>query len=332
MADKTPAPGGPGEQGGLGPEIMWVAIGVCAVLLFGWKALQGNQQSAEPVAMLRIQGAGGLRSEPVPRRDCAKEKNRVWVSAGEATECIAYVAARSEPASDTGVVFFNGDVKAEDLAKESTAAVREVNARQAASLAQRTGLTTIIVGRPGLMGSTGFHQPGGMAEDAYVINAALDTLKQTFGLKRLALAGQSGGSRLIAQLMVLGRDDIRCAAMGSGAYGLPELKGGGHVRTNVWGDAGRRYLIPLKEAERVLPNRDRRSFIIGDPSDKIAGFAGQRDWSEKLASLQHHAVLITARARDDDSHGLADAALAAAAACANGRTNAEVTAAVAAAR
>jgi hypothetical protein len=102
--------------------------------------------------------------------------------------------------------------------------------------------------------------------------------------------------------------------------------------TNVWGEAGRRYLIPLKEAEHVTVNRDRRSYIIGDPSDKISGFDEQRAWADKLVALQHHAVLITARAKDDQNHGLAGAALAAAAACANGKPDAEVTAAAASAR
>jgi pimeloyl-ACP methyl ester carboxylesterase len=321
--DKEPDPGV------LSPNIMWAVIAVGAIALFSWTAMKDRDQTAEPVAVLRVATPDGVRNERVVQVDCRKDKDRVWVATPEAVECIAYVASRSEPPSEIGIVFFNGDVPEADRAKETTAAVRDLNARQAAALTAKSGLTTIIVGRPGLMGSTGFHQPGGMAEDAHIINAALDTIKQTFGLKRLALAGQSGGARLIAQLMTLGRDDIRCAAMASGAYGLPGLRGGGTVGTNVFGDAGRRYMIPLKDAASVMVNKDRRSFIIGDPSDKITGFAEQREWSEKLASLGHHSVLVTGRATDENNHGLASAALAVAATCANGRPDAEVIAAVA---
>jgi pimeloyl-ACP methyl ester carboxylesterase len=308
---------------------MWGAIAIMALALFGWKSMKGGESSAEPIAMLRITTPDGLRSERVAQSDCRKDMDRVWVTTPQAVECIAYVGRRSEPASDIGIVFFNGDVPEAERSKETTPAVREANARQAAALAAKSGITTIVVGRPGLMGSTGFHQAGGMAEDAHVINAALDSIKQTFGIKRLALAGQSGGSRLIAQLMVLGRDDIRCAAMGSGAYGIPLLQGGGNVGTNVFGEAGQRFLIPLKEAGRVVPNRERRSFVIGDPSDKITGFAEQREWAGKLTALGHHAVLVTGRASDPDNHGMASSALAAVAACANGRPDAEVIAAVA---
>jgi predicted esterase len=327
MTHKVPDPGI------FNPSLVWLVLGVGAAVLFGWKAWQSDNTRAEPIAVLRIHSKdGGLRNEPIVRSDCVREKDRVWVMTDEATECIAYVVAKAEAASEIGVVFFDGDVKEEGLEREMTAEVRGGYGRKAAELARNTGLTTIVVGRPGLMGSTGFHQTGGMAEDAHTMSAALDSLKQTFGFKRLALAGQSGGARLIAQLMALGRDDIRCAAMGSGAYGLPGLKGGGTVRTNIWGAAGKRYAIPLKEADRVVQNRDRRAFVIGDPSDKISDFAEQRAWAEKLVALNHHAVLVTGRASDPDNHGLASAALAAAALCANGRPDAEVVAAIGAAK
>ena len=72
-----------------------------------------------------------------------------------------------------------------------------------------------------MLGSSGVHMAGGRRDDVHVIDAALDDLNRRFGIKRLIMAGQSGGSRMIAQLLVMGRRDIVCAVMGSGAYDVP---------------------------------------------------------------------------------------------------------------
>jgi hypothetical protein len=146
------------------------------------------------------------------------------------------------------------------------------------------------------------------------------------------VAGQSGGARIVAQLLVLGRRDILCAAMASGAYGVPLTRNGGHVRTNIFGDPGRKFLIPLHHADGIAISAERRAFVIGDPRDVRTPFSGQREWAEKLQALGHHAVLLEGAAQDREHHGLGSAALQIAGMCAAAKTDQEIAAQVAADR
>jgi hypothetical protein len=133
----------------------------------------------------------------------------------------------------------------------------------------------------------------------------------------------------VAQLLVLGRRDIACAVMGSGAYGVPLARGGGHISTNIFGDPGRRYLVPMHRTEGIAFAADRRAFVIGDPRDVRTPFPEQREWAEKMKALGHHAVLLEGSAGDPEHHGLSATALNVAAMCAGGRTDEEIAAHVA---
>ena len=317
------------EDGPVGPNVIWGVVAVGLALLAGTKYWQSSTPPGEPIAMLRTQDQNGSTSVRVTERDCKGRQDRIWVATEDFAECIAYVVAKAAQPNDTAVLFFNGDVPLERRSDQHSPSTRDGALAMAAKLAERYGVTAIILGRPGLMGSTGFHQAGGMREDAYVMNLAVDMLRDKLSLRRLAMAGQSGGSRLIAQMMALGRRDIACTAMGSGAYDTPQQTSGSRVSTNIWGQPGRRYLVPMHEAGKLPQVRDQRNFIIGDRQDQIAGFPEQLAWFEKLQALGHNAVLIEARGNGDDHHGLAGAALAAAANCAIGRSDAEIKAVVA---
>ena len=318
------------EDGPIGPNVIWAAVAAGVVLLAGMKYWQASAPPGEPLAMLRTQDQTGTTSTRIIERDCKGHQDRIWVATSDFAECIAYVIAKAPQPGDTAVLFFNGDVPLDQRGNEHSEATRETEQKLANRLAAKFSTTTIILGRPGLMGSTGFHQAGGMREDAYIMNMAVDVLRDKLSLRRLAMAGQSGGARLIAQMMILRRNDIVCAAMASGAYDTPRRTSGSTVSTNIWGQPGRRYLVPMHDAETIPQARDRRNFIIGDPNDETAEFSEQKAWSEKLAVLGHHSVLIEGRGNGPKHHGLAGAALAAAAACANGRSDTEIKALVAA--
>ncbi len=334
MQDRNgrPDPSPASRSGGAGhPNTIWMIVVVSALALFAHKYWQSTSSHAA-IAVLHSEAPDGPRSQTITENDCKTAKDRLWVTDPDFTECIAYVVAGAPDSGrasrDTAVIFFNGDVPAAERRDETSPAIRDRAQAWANRFAAAHGVTTVMMGRPGLMGSTGFHQAGGMREDAYVMSRALDLLRDRLGVRRFAMAGQSGGARLIAQLMVLGRNDIDCAAMASGAYDTPGIKGGGTVRTNIWGVPGRRYLVPMHEADNLLTSPGRRSFVIGDVQDQVVHFTGQKAWADKLIALGQHAILIEAQGSGAEHHGLAVAALTAAAACASGLSDSEIRAQV----
>ncbi len=318
--------------GVLGPQTMWLVLGVAALALFGSRAFSPEPPTtAEPFAQLVVGDGKEARVIRVEKRECQSRNDRLWVEFQDGVECIAYATAGSA-SGGAAVLYFSGDMPQNRLGETQQNKLREAYAKRAQNLAKTYGLPFVMIGRPGLLGSTGFHLLGGRRDEAAVISATIDAVKRKLSVGRLALAGQSGGSRIIAQLMVNGRRDIACAAMSSGAYGVPRLKGGGTTRTNVFGNPGQRYLVPLREIEGVVQDSTRRSFVIGDKRDAVTPFSEQEEWAQRLRAQGHHVVLIEAEAKDPERHGLSSAALAAAALCAKGRTDGEIRSAVQAKR
>jgi pimeloyl-ACP methyl ester carboxylesterase len=316
-----------GHDGFLGVRSVWLGIGIAAVALFGWQAMAPQPPLTEAVATLNVIEGGKSRMQQVTRRDCVSKPDRVWAVIEGGVECLAYVTAGFPgPGSSVpvAVVYLGGDIPGDQLARANDSGASIRNRNRADAIAKRYGVPVVIVGRPGIMGSTGFHMAGGMRDEAQVLAAAIDALKEKLSIRRLALAGQSGGARVIAQLMAMGRRDIACAAMGSGAYGIPRLKGGGISRTNIFGDPGQRFLVPLREIGSVASDPDRRSFVIADKQDRISLYHEQKSWAEKLTEAGHHAQLIDASATDPDHHGLSTQAVAAAAMCARGGSDADI--------
>ena len=318
----------------LDPKRMWYVIAAVAVAAIGlsWMRQASRQAPGEPVAIVAPREGPNTRTETLTRSQCLALPSRIWVVLEEGAECIAFIASGGGSSGSTAVLFFEGDVPDEDMAPARMSKIVAAYQRHVTEAQIHFGLPFIVVARPGVMGSSGFHLIGGLRDEGEVMNAAVDQLKQRFGYQRLALAGQSGGARIVAQLLVLGRRDIACAVMGSGAYGVPLAKGGGHISTNILGDPGRRYLVPLHRADRIASAPDRRAFVIGDPRDQRTPFPGQREWAEKMQALGHHAVLLEGTARGPEHHGLSATALQVAAMCASGKSDQEIAAQVAAER
>jgi len=318
----------------LDPKRMWYLVGAVAVAGIGlsWMRQASRPAPAEPVAIVATPDGREGNTATLTRSQCLALPNRVWVALEEGAECIAYIAPDTRASGTIAVLFFEGDVPEADMAPARMSVMVAAYQKHITAAQRHFGVPFIVVGRPGLMGSSGFHQIGGLRDEGEVMNAAIDGIKERYGYQRLALAGQSGGARIVAQLLVLGRRDIACAVMGSGAYGVPLARGGGHITTNIFGKPGRRYLVPMHHAEGIAFAADRRAFVIGDPRDVRTPFPGQREWAEKMQAGGHHAVLLEGSARDPEHHGLSATALNVAALCASGKTDQEIAAQVAADR
>jgi pimeloyl-ACP methyl ester carboxylesterase len=317
------------DKGFLGPQSVWAGIGVVAAMMFGWQAMQPKPDpDAPPVAVRNVRAGVDMRLQELTRSDCLVTLGQAQGHTTNAVECISFVASANAQGAETALVFLDGDALEKDLVEASQDSARTGYQRLADKFAERYQVPVVVVGRPGMMGSTGFQLLGGQRDEGYVVDGALDGIKAKLGVRRLALAGQSGGSRIIAQLMVIGRADIACAAMGSGAYDVPGLRNGGRSMTNIWGDPGRRYLVPLQRAGEIQNSPARRSFVIGDPRDTVADFNEQKAWADKLATLGHHVVAIEAEASPPSFHGMSQRAILAAAMCATGKSDDQIKTAV----
>ncbi len=310
----------------IGPNQMWIGIGVFAAL---FAAMRLTQQAPSPLgpemAAIQVGYGDAAKLELLSRTECQAKPQRLWVIAEGFGECIAYIASSTEASGATAVIFFEGDFPDDTTAKDDADTVANYQ-RRSRELAERFAVPVLVVARPGIMGSSGSHIKGGQKQEALAMNAAVDALRQRFGLSRLVLAGQSGGARVAAQLLVLGRTDVACAVLGSGAYDLPTLVGGGSVRTNIFGDAPRRYLVPMQSADEIVRSSGRRVFVIGDPRDTRTPFVQQNAWGEKLQSLGHHAVVMKASGSGPEHHGMNAVALQVAGMCAAGKSDAEIQA------
>lgn len=315
--------------GFLGVQSMWLGLAVAAAALFAWQALTPKPEvSREPMAQLNVGSGADARVEMLTRNQCLAREDRVWAITNDGVECIAYAASPNAQNASTVLIYLSGDIPEGQLAGATQEAERQGYQRRVGQWASQRGVPMIVLGRPGLMGSSGFHLLGGRRDEGYVIDAAIDALKEKFGFRRVALAGQSGGARIIAQLMVIGRRDISCAAMGAGAYDIPRLRGGGTSSTSIFGDPGTRFLVPMRSAAQIPPDSSRRSFVIGDTRDQVAPFSEQKAWAEKLVSLGHNVQLIEAEAKDPEFHGMSEKAITAAALCMQDKNDADIRAAV----
>jgi pimeloyl-ACP methyl ester carboxylesterase len=297
-------------------QSMWLGLGVVAAMMFGWKAFgPQSETSAAPVAHLNVGSGAEARVESLTRAQCLARPDRLWVVMSNGVECISYVASTNVQGAGNVLVFLDGDVGEDRIAGAAQEKSRESWQSRIGPLSSRLGVPVVVIGRPGLMGSSGFHLLGGVRDESHVIDATMDALRERLGFRRVAMAGQSGGARIIAQLMVIGRRDIACAAMGSGAFDVPRRRGGGTTYTNIFGDPGSRFLVPMLRAGEIPVVSSRRSFVIGDPRDTVAPFSEQKAWADKLGQLNHHVQLIEVKATDPEHHGAAQKALMAAAMC-----------------
>ena len=308
----------------IGPNQMWIGIGVLAAV---FAAMKLTQQAPSPLgpetAAIHVGYGENAKLELISRTECQAKPQRLWVVADGFGECIAYIASTAELNGSTAVIFFEGDFPDDTTAKDEAETIANYQ-RRSRELAERFAVPVLVVARPGVMGSSGSHIKGGQRQEAATMNATVDALRKRFALRELVLAGQSGGARVAAQLLVLGRNDVACAVLGSGAYDLPTVIGGGSVRTNVFGDAPRRYLIPMQTADEIVQSKARRIFVIGDPRDTRTPFIQQNAWGEKLQSLGHHAVVMKASGSGPEHHGMNTVALQVAGMCASGKSDAEI--------
>lgn len=302
----------------LDPKNMWLAMAAFVTVFAGYKALSPppSPPDTTPTAIVLNGHGADMQVAKITQQECVGSGDRIWLSHKDGFDCTTVLLPETlkgdGKSAEQAIVFIDGDVPLDEQNAAGDERSRRSYLAMTNTLTAKFGVPVIVLARPGVLGSSGTHHYGGRRDDAHVIDAAIDEIKKRFGIRRLVMAGQSGGSRLIAQLMVMGRRDIQCAVLGSGAFDAP------NVGFNVFGEVGKRYLVPLQHVEQVQNIRDRRVFVVADPEDQVTPFAGQKAWADALAARGHHAVLVETQARGDKRHGASRQSLEAAGLCAKG--------------
>ena len=247
----------------------------------------------------------------VSRQDCAALERRdtaIWVEAGGRTACLRYYAAGLKRAANPiAALWLNGDVlgpRGNNAEKRQSGFGPTEMVALERGLSGRFGVPAIFLGRPGTYGSGGRHHAmRGRPVEAALIDAALDGLKQRYGIGAWALGGHSGGGTLVAAMLAR-RTDLRCAVVSSGASAYRAyLEARRLIKP---GDTLSRF-DPYTVLDDVARDPARRVFVIGDPRETNVPFSAQALYFEGLARRGHAAWLVPLeRATDARHHDLVD--------------------------
>jgi len=282
--------------------------------------------------------------------ECQARQDAVWVetqwtergalggsTARAAKGCIRYFPSANARGAETAVIFMHGDVLSGSISHAREAYVksssRSIQLARAERSAKEIGLPVIRIGRPGTYGSTGAShlRERRMPVEAYLMNAAVDAIKAKYGYQRIQLTGLSGGGGLVGALLTMGRTDIDCAVVGSGAVSIKtrarlldskEAQRG----QDQTGQPLSAVYDPIDHIAGVRPDGQRRVFVLGDPLDTAVAFESQREFQQKLVSTGTPATLLTALAVDLKHHELASEAMRVAAWCKSGTPDTQIQA------
>lgn len=293
-----------------------------------------------------------LRPPTLTRAECETRRSAVWVETEwqepglfgrvvqrSARGCIRYFPSAKAQGAETAVLFIHGDVMSLEEYPNQNRETYERSASYRAQVAQadRTAreldLPVIRIGRPGAFGSTGMshvHERRLPAE-AHLVNAAVDAIKARYGYKRIQLAGLSGGGGLVGAALTLGRTDVDCAVVGSGAVSMKSRARALNTKESQRGldQTGQRLsdiYDPIDHVGGLRADSARRIFIVGDPQDRSVSFESQREFHDKLVAAGIRSTLLTAEAKDKMHHRIAPEAQRVAGWCRAGLSDAEIQA------
>lgn len=273
-----------------------------------------------------------LVAEGNSQKSCEADAGRVFVKHKLGSACIAYFATSGHDAERRAIVFMDGDVAIEKFADEASLAADDKKRRIALqSNADRLKVRYVVLSRMGVDGSSGNHGERRKPDEMYAMNAAIDALKSRLGFDEVVLAGQSGGSTIAASLLTLGRNDVTCAVLGSGAYALADLvhanilKSGAKITRQV---VDRTVYDPSKKVSGIAKSPARRIFLLADSADTRTPYDQQLSFAKDIARQGHHARLAPILANGDLHHGATPYTLPIAAMCARNLQDGQIASAI----
>lgn len=265
-------------------------------------------------------------SVPAERAECPVGDTAVWTRYRGGGDCIRYFVGGKLERAPVAMIFFRGDRRGwiqRDLAAIPRNTARAQQA-YAAGLSERLGLPVIIVARPGTFGSSGNHLHRRQAAEFLALDGALDEIRSRYQIGRFVLVGQSGGATAVAALLTLGRTDISCAVLTSGAYDLLERaeflrKQNGYRSRPGHDTTGLPHPYdPLEHVNGIARDVRRLITIIGSPEDRLTPFRYQKKFADAVRAKGHRVHLMEHAAPPPFHHSLDRVGMEAGAKCATG--------------
>ena len=124
--------------------------------------------------------------------------------------------------------------------------------------------------------------------------------------------GHSGGATAAAALLTLGRNDVSCAVLTSGAFGLLERAQMLRAESGLKQRPGRDTTglpapyDPMEHIRGIVRNPQLKIIVIGNPRDRVAPFVLQRRFVDLLNGNGYSAQLMTYGAFPPQYHKLRD--------------------------
>ena len=286
--------------------------------------------TSAPVWALDTADVPLLWNTPANSATCLDPDSALWVEFASGKACIRYFSASPLERAPVVIVLFHGDRNTEMRRAPETIAGNTLRAKdqQAERLSRRAGLPVVIVARPGTYGSSGNHGQRRQASEFQALAGALDQLRKRYDIGQFVLLGHSGGATAVAALLTLGRQDVKCAVMTSGAFGLLERarmirqRNGLAARDGRDTNGLRNPYDPLEHIDGIARVAERPMFVIGNPDDQVTPFVLQKAFYQALKDAGLKAHLIEAAAIAPANHQLRnDIGLKTAATCAKALTN-----------
>ncbi len=248
------------------------------------------------------------------RQDCPDEPSYLWIKNSQGVDCIRYFSGGNLQHAPVVIVMFSGDrdsllKRAPEDIQSNTRQLRESIATRLTKILQ---VPVVLMARPGTYGSSGDHRKRRQPREFLALNAALSALKERYNIKKFVLLGHSGGSTAAAAILTMGRTDIKCAVLASGAFDLLE-------RSRRLAIAAGREPSPLLDAtglpspydplyhiDGIVPDSHRKIYILGNPKDKVTPFDLQVKFFNAVNTAGHKIELREVETKPPKFHNLSD--------------------------
>jgi dienelactone hydrolase len=225
---------------------------------------------------------------------CRALADGLWVATrdGRRHECLRHAAAGMEergagprralvhiPGDAAGMAFrFAGGRPWAEAAGAGHAVSAEARRAAAEALsAAMGGMPVVLIGRPGMHGSSGDHARDrhSMAE-VELVDAALTELRRRHGFRDLVLSGFSSGGAVVANLLAR-RTDIRCAVIASAPLDLDAFYRSRDGRVpDHYAMRGETLADPMRSVRAIPPGV--AIFVLGDPRDRTVPASAWGGW------------------------------------------------------